>query len=252
MILRPILILGAALAALAAPLGAQQDLANPGSAFKGVDAPTDWSTRIARTERGHLIGNPDADTRLIEFVSYTCSHCAHFAMEGDPAIDMTLLLTGKMAVEVRPVIRNALDVTLSLLAQCGDPAGFKDRHRAFMYTQNQWMAKVQNAPQSQQAIWSRADKASRMNAASALGLADMLVQRGQSIAEVNACVMDDVAAKKLIDNGEADFADFGVNATPSFALDGKRLEAVHSWAALYPVLSAHFAPAPDGSAPATP
>lgn len=253
MILRPILFLGAALAALAAPVGAQRDTASPaspGSAFKATEPQGNWSAVIARTERGHLIGNPEAETRLIEFISYTCGHCAHFAMEGDPAIDMTLVLPGKVAVEVRPVIRNALDLTISLLVLCGDPAGFKERHNAFMYGQRQWLAKAQNAPQSQQAIWARADKSSRMNAASALGLADMMVQRGQSIAEVNACIMNDAAAKKLIDNGEADFTDFGVNATPSFALDGKRLEAVHSWDALYPVLSARLAAGPAVNMPA--
>ena len=241
MILRLPAMLGAALLALAAPAAAQQTLDAPPSAFEGVDPQGNWSAAISRTERGHLIGNPEADTRLIEFVSYTCGHCANFAMEGEPAIDLTLLMPGKIAVEVRPVIRNALDLTVSLLAQCGDPAGFKDRHRAFMYAQNEWIGRFRNAPQSQQAIWARPDKASRMNAASALGLADMLVQRGQSIAEVNACVSDDAAAQKLIDNGSADRTDFAVSGTPSFALDGKLLEDVHNWAALYPVLSARFA-----------
>ena len=251
MTLRPLSLLGAALIALAAPLGAQQDLASPGSAFKGVDPQGNWSAAAIRTERGHLLGNPKAETRLIEFVSYTCGHCASFAMEGDPAIDLTLLMRGRMAVEVRPVIRNALDLTVTLLAQCGDAAGFKERHRAFMVGQSQWLAKFQNAPQSQQAIWARPDKASRMNAASALGLADMLVQRGQSRADVNACVMDDRAAQAIIDAGTADRLEFKIPGTPSFALDGKMLDNVHSWSALYPVLSQRFAAAPDGAA-ATP
>jgi protein-disulfide isomerase len=246
MTLRPSAFLGAALLALSVPGAAQQSLDAPRSTFEGIDPQGNWSAAISRTERGHLIGNPDADTRLIEFVSYTCGHCASFAMEGEPAIDLTLLMPGKMAVEVRPVIRNALDLTVSLLAQCGDPAGFKDRHRAFMYGQKDWIAKFQNAPKSQQAIWARADKASRMNAASALGLADMLVQRGQSITEVNACVMNDAAAQKLIDNSTADRLDFAVAGTPSFALDGKLLDNVHNWAALYPLLSARFAQTADG------
>jgi hypothetical protein len=143
---------------------------------------------------------------------------------------------------VRPVIRNALDLTVSLLAQCGDPAGFKDRHRTFMLTQEQWLGKVRNAPQTQQAIWARGDKASRMNAASALGLTQMLVERGGSVAALDACVMDDATAQRLIDNGRADNTEFGIPGTPSFALDGKLLTNVHSWDALYPVLSARFTP----------
>lgn len=234
--------LGAALVALAAPGTAQQSLENPRSAFEGVDPQRNWSAAVARTDRGHLIGNPEAEARLIEFISYTCSHCASFAMEGEPAIEMSLLIPGKMAVEVRPVIRNALDLTVSLLAQCGDPKGFKDRHSGFMYRQNEWIAKFENAPQSQKAIWARADKGSRMNAASVLGLTNMLVKRGQSIADVNACVMDDMAAQKLLDNDAADRAEFKVAGTPSFALDDQLLVDVHSWSGLFPLLSARFAP----------
>ncbi|KPQ25505.1 MAG: Thioredoxin [Porphyrobacter sp. HL-46] len=247
MILRSLAAAGAALLALTVPGAAQQNLADPGSDFVDDRPQGNWHAVIAKTERGHLIGDPDADTRLIEFVSYTCSHCANFAIQGEPALDLTLLMPGKMAVEVRPVIRNALDLTVTLLAQCGDPAGFKDRHRAFMYGQKDWIAKVQSAPQSQQAVWARGDKASRMNAANALGLSDMLVKRGQPLSQVNACVMDDAAAKALVENSAADNAEFSVAGTPSFALDGKLLENVHSWDSLYPVLSAHFTPeTPEG------
>lgn len=241
-------LLGAALIASAAPGAAQETLENPQSKFAGNNPQGNWSATVTRTERGHLLGNPKAETKLIEFISYTCPHCADFAMKGDPAIDLTLLGPGKMSVEVRPVIRNALDLTVTLLVQCGDPAGFKDRHRAFMYSQSQWLAKFMGAPRSQQEIWARGNKADRMNAASALGLADILVQRGQSIAEVNACVMNDAAVNKIMTAGAEDRGEFAVPGTPSFALDGKLLDEVHDWSALYPVLSARFAAAGDGGA----
>ncbi len=246
------LAFAAAALALAAPLGAQsgadapeQDLSNPDSAFVDTFQPGNWQAVIARTERGHLIGNPRAEVRLIEFVSYTCGHCADFTREGEPALDIALLQPGKLAFEVRPVIRNAIDLTVSLLAQCGDPAGFKDRHRMLMMAQDDWLGQITAAPQSQQATWMQGDKASRMNAASALGLADMLAERGQSRREIDACVMDDAAAQTLIDNNRADYAEFAVPGTPSFALDGKLLDRVHNWNALYPVLSARFAPVPE-------
>lgn len=238
--IKPLLLCAAALALLSGPATAQQNLANPDSAFVPQGKPGNWQAIIKRTERGHLIGNPKAEVQLIEFVSYTCGHCADFAARGEPALDLAALAPGKIGLEVRPVIRNALDLTVSLLAQCGDPAGFKDRHRALMLSQGEWLGKVRNAPQSQQAIWARGDKASRMNAASALGLTEMLVRRGQSVAVLNACVVNDVAAQKLIENGQADTAEFAVPGTPSFALDGKLLNAVHDWDALEAVLSARL------------
>lgn len=239
----------AALACAVGPAAAQQDLARPGSAFGPGENPGNWPATIARTERGHLIGNPEADTRLIEFISYTCPHCASFAAQGEPALEIAVLQPGKAAVEVRPVIRNGLDLAVTLLAQCGDPAGFKARHQALMLSQDEWLGKARNAPQSQQAIWLRGDKAGRMNAAGALGLTQLLAGRGQSQTELDACVSDDDAAKRLIANGRADHAELGVNGTPSFAMDGKLLPAVHSWEQLYPVLSARFAAAPESQLP---
>lgn len=238
------LFLAAAATALALAGGAataQQDLSRPGSAFAPQDNPGNWQTTIARTERGHLIGNPDAGTRLIEFISYTCPHCADFTARGEPALEIVLLMPGKISLEVRPVIRNGLDLTVSMLAQCGDPAGFKGRHQALMLSQADWLGKAQNAPESQIKIWLRGDKAGRMNAANALGLTAMLVKRGQSQAELDACVSNDAAAKKLLANDTADHDEFAIPGTPSFALDGKLLADVYSWEALYPVLSARFA-----------
>jgi protein-disulfide isomerase len=235
----------AALVLAAGTASAQQGLAQPGSTFVPKENPGNWAATIARTARGHLIGNPDAEAKLIEFISYTCPHCSDFAARGEPPLEIVLLQPGKITLEVRPVIRNGLDVTLSLLAMCGDPDGFKARHQLLMLNQAVWLGKARTAPASQQAIWERADKAGRMNAASALGLTAMLAQRGQSAAELDACVADDAAAKALRDNGNADEAEFGVHSTPSFALDGKLLIEVHDWISLYPVLSARFAPKAD-------
>jgi protein-disulfide isomerase len=244
--IKPLLLSAAALMLATGPAGAQQSLERPGSAFVPQDNPGNWQTTITRTARGHQIGNPEAEAQVIEFVSYTCGHCANFTANGEPALELAGLAPGKVRLEVRPVIRNALDLTLSLLAACGDPSGFKGRHRALMLSQDEWMGKARSAPQSQQAVWGRADKASRMNAASALGLTAMLEARGQSRSELDACVTDDAAAKALLANGEADYTEFSVSATPSFALDGKLLNEVHSWDALYPVLNARLNPGAPG------
>jgi protein-disulfide isomerase len=246
--IKPLLLAATAavLALATGPAVAQQDLSRPDSSFQAKDNPGNWQSTIARTDRGHLIGDPKAETRLIEFISYTCPHCADFTARGEPALEIVLLMPGKISLEVRPVIRNAIDLTVTLLAQCGDPAGFKGRHQALMLSQADWLGKARAAPQTQQQIWLRGDKAGRMNAASALGLSAMLVARGESQATLDACVMDDAAAQRLVANGRADYTELAVNSTPSFAMDGKLLSEVHSWEALYPVLSAKFTPAQAG------
>lgn len=237
--LKPLLLAAAALA-FATGVAAAQDLSRPDSSFGPKPKAGNWQNSVERTERGHLIGNPEAETRLVEFISYTCPHCADFAARGEPALDVVLLGPGKITVEVRPVIRNGLDLAVTLLANCGDPAQFKVRHRTLILAQADWLGKAQAAPKTQQAIWQRGDKAGRQNAASALGLTAMLAAKGQSKAELDACVANDAAAQKLLQNDEADGKEFGVNSTPSFAMDGKLLANVHSWEALYPLLRDRF------------
>ncbi|AOL23081.1 Thioredoxin [Erythrobacter litoralis] len=236
--------LAAGLAVLAAPAAAQnQDLSNPDSNFVDTTPTKVWQAEIAQTERGHLIGNPEAEAQLIEFMSYTCPHCAEFAKEAGPSMDLVLIAPGKLGVEVRPVIRNWLDMTVSLLVQCGDVAGFKDRHRLFLYTQDEWLGRAANAPRSQQAAWARGDAAARLSAARALDLDDTLAKKGMSLSEIDACLSDDAAAKRIAQNSLADKTDLGIPGTPSFALDGELLDKVHSWGALRGVLAARYAPA---------
>lgn len=239
----------AAAALLTFPASAQEtqttgrdQLSNPGSAFVGDGRRKSWHAEVEKTERGFLIGDPEAEVSMIEFISYTCPHCADFAQQGEGAIDMVLLAPGKMNLEVRPVIRNGVDLAVSLLVQCGGPDGFKDRHRMYLARQRQWLAQAQSAPASQQAVWARGDRAARLNVAMALDLDDMLAERGMSRTDITACLSDDQAALALIRGGQADAAEFSVRGTPSFALDGELLEGVHSWGTLYPVLEKRFSP----------
>ena len=246
----------AAMAALALPAAAQtqsqpagqssgsQNLENPGSAFRGDGRRANWHIEVEKTERGYRIGNPEAGGSLIEFISYTCSHCADFARQGEGAMDLVLLSPGIANLEIRPVIRNGLDLTISLLVQCGGTEGFKERHRMFLFAQASWLEKARTAPQAQQAIWARGDRASRINAATALDFDDMLADKGISRTDINTCLADDQAALALIRSGNADREEFAVPGTPAFALDGKLLDGVHSWQQLYPVLAQRFRPEP--------
>src|SRR3569623_3737514 len=75
-----------------------------------------WLATAAVTPGGHRWGNPDAPTKLMEFVSYTCPHCGHFFKEADGAIKVAYVQPGKVSVEVRHVIRDPADCAAVLLA----------------------------------------------------------------------------------------------------------------------------------------
>src|SRR4051812_27451591 len=85
----------------------------------------DWTSRVTVSPiGGHVMGNPAAPTKVVEYISYTCSHCAHFVNEGAPKLKEGWVKTGKATVEVRNAVRDRYDMTAALLARCGGPARF--------------------------------------------------------------------------------------------------------------------------------
>ncbi len=137
-----------ALRAAALVAGAALSLAATGKTTRPLAAPavTNWGAQVSVTANGsHRLGNPDAPVKLVEYVSYTCPHCAHFHKEADPALRMTLVPKGRVSVTVTNLLRNPIDLTVAMLVNCGDPKRFFTRHRAFFATQDTWLAKAGNA-----------------------------------------------------------------------------------------------------------
>lgn len=221
----------------------------PGAAQSQYDAdlpPQAWLSVTERTERGHRNGNPNAEGHLIEFISYTCSHCADFARQADGTLDVAAVGPGYISVEVRPVIRNSIDLVVSLLAQCGDPNRFKERHRALLYSQGVWLTKAMNAPQGQKQIWERRTAESRVNAAIALGLDDTMRDFGISRPTMIGCLRDEATAQKILANDAADREEFTITGTPTFALNGEKLDEAGDWPTLARTLQERFRPKAQG------
>ena len=99
---RPLMIAAASALAVGATA---QDAPLPGSEIKG-----NWGAKVTETDGGHLIGKPQAEGKLVEYMSYTCSHCATFARSGDGAIKMLYVPTGKVSYEIRHLIRDPVDI----------------------------------------------------------------------------------------------------------------------------------------------
>ena len=219
-LIKPLML---AVAALAVGASAQ-DSQLPGSERKG-----NWGAMVTETEGGHLIGNPQAEGRLVEFMSYTCSHCAEFARTGDGAIKLLYVPTGKVSYEVRHLIRDPIDLTAALAAQCGAPSRFPGNHEALILKHDEWMATARKATQAQQSRWRFGSFGSRAQAiASDLGFYDIMEGRGYSRTELDRCLTDETKARAIAEQSQADTAKFGLQGTPTFFMGGKMLEA-HSW-----------------------
>ena len=214
-------LVGASTLALGA--NAQERLMKPGG---------NWAGMLQASDGGHLFGNPEAERKLIEFMSYTCSHCAEFARKGDAAIKLSYVPTGKISYEVRHLIRDPVDLTAALLTHCGDEKKFGGNHEAIMYRFDEWMDKARNATQAQRSRWQFGTNSARFQAiASDLDFYEIMEPRGSRRADLDRCLSDEAKAKALADTSAADVAKYQLTGTPSFVLDGKLLEA-HDWPSL--------------------
>lgn len=207
-------------------------------ALAAQDAPAGgWNSAFATTEAGHLVGNPEAETNLIAFVSYSCPHCANFEKQSDAPLRLGYIQPGKVSLEVRHVIRNPLDLAAALVTECGDEEDFFARHRAMMLSHDEWMQTAREATPEQQERWRTGDLGSRMRAIAAdLGFYELMEQRGLSVAQIDRCLSDETRAAELAENSQAQSARFNIAGTPSFVVNGELLEGVHNWAALQQVL----------------
>lgn len=203
----------------------------------GGSSAANWADQTVRTENGHRVGNPEGSVHLIGWASYTCSHCAHFTHDGDGALALAYLPTGKVSYEIRAFIRNQVDLSASLLAFCGEPSQFMPNHELLMRNQATWLGKAQSASQAQMQRWQSGPLTSRMRAIAAdLDLYELIGRNGYDRPELDRCLANEGLAAKLASATRADAEAFGIRGTPSFALNGTLLDRVHGWQSLQPHL----------------
>jgi len=200
-----------------------------------------WTLKVALTDGGHLFGNPDAKVSLIEWVSYTCPHCAGFSRDGDGALQIAYVGPGKINREIRHIVRDPVDLTAAMLTNCGPPAKFHRNHAAIMFSQSEWLPLLDTASSAQRARWHSGDHAARRRAiASDFGFYAIMERRGYRRTEIDRCLADGVRAKNLADNSQKDSEKYFVKSTPSFAIDGILLAGTHDWSLLEPQLKARL------------
>lgn len=200
-----------------------------------------WNQTTTVTPAGnHVLGNPDAKVKLVEFVSYTCPHCAHFEEQADSPMRVTYVAQGTLSVEVRNFLRDPVDLAAALLTNCGPSSKFFLNHSAFMRSQEKWLATLAKAGPQQRQRWSSGEFSARMRAiASDFGFYDIMKNRGYERPEMDRCLADETKARRLA-AGTEEAQKLGVPGTPSFLLDGVLLPDIHSWQSLAPQISARM------------
>ena len=198
-----------------------------------------WNTAVAVTPAGsHVLGNPAAKIKLAEYVSYTCSHCAHFETEASGPLRLAYVRDGKVSVEVRHFVRDPVDLTVAMLTNCGSKDKFFINHGMFMRSQETWIKPLMTASTAQRSRWTTGDLGARNRAiASDLKFYDMMATRGYDRPTLDRCLADTAMAQRLAQQTR-DASNLGVTGTPSFSINGSLLAGTHEWSILKPQLDA--------------
>jgi protein-disulfide isomerase len=200
-----------------------------------------WNYTVTLTATGsHVLGNPAAKVKLVQYVSYTCPHCAEFEVQADGPLRLGYIASGKVSSELRHFLRDPVDLTAALLTNCGPKDRFFLNHAALMRSQKVWMPKVAAASTAQRTRWSSGTLSARARAvASDLKFYEIMAGRGYDRPSVDRCLGDVAMAQRLAKQTE-EGDKLGVHGTPSFMLDGMMLIATHDWALLRPQLDARL------------
>jgi protein-disulfide isomerase len=146
------------------------------------------------------LGSSDAPVTIVEYASMTCSHCAAFYAGTFPQLKSKYIDTGKVRFILREFPLDALAAAGSMLARCsGD-----DKRNA-----------VVELLFAQQKNWLVPDKALE-------ALANLLKQAGMSQKAFDACLADQGLYDKIAKIHDRAADKFGVSATPTFFINGKK------------------------------
>ena len=149
-----------------------------------------------------VLGDPDADTIIVEYASMTCPHCAHFYKEIFPDVKKKYIDTGKARFIFREFPLDGLAVAASMLARCSDNDRFYPMLEGLFETQETWAV-------------SGADGKEKLKL--------IAKQAGFSEESFEKCMADQELFDKIVAVRKKAHEDYGVDSTPSFFVNGKRL-----------------------------
>ena len=145
-------------------------------------------------------GQANAPVTVVEYASMTCSHCAAFATKVYPTLKSKYIDTGKAKLILREFPLDPLATAGFMLARCSG-----DKREAMI-----------ELLFAQQKNWAFVDKPLD-------GLLNVVKQTGMTQETFERCLKDQALYDKINMVRDRGAEKFGVNATPTFFMNGKRV-----------------------------
>lgn len=148
------------------------------------------------------LGEDTAPVTLIEYASFTCPHCANFHSEIFPRLKEDYIDTGKVRFVSREVYFDRLGLWAAMVARCSG-----DTNRYFG---------IADMIYEQQRQWTQGEPVEIVE-----NLRRMGRQAGLTDDQLDACLSDGDKAQTLVAWYQENAAADGIEATPSFVINGE-------------------------------
>jgi hypothetical protein len=195
----------------------------------------DWLRTTRHTsDGGFLIGNPDAATKVVEYISPSCPECAEFTHQAGEQLFQQYVRTGHVSIEYRLYYRNGVDIAAGMLLNCVPAETYFDMMHNLLGSQPQWLGRIRNVtPEQRQSLSGLAPLEVARRMIPMLGLDAIGRRHGLDAAAQQACLTQE--RMDGIERVHQAAVQAGVQGTPSFAVNGT-LSQAHNWASLEPLV----------------
>lgn len=168
-----------------------------------------------------VIGSMMAPVTIFEYASLTCSHCADFEKETLPRIKKDWIATGKVKYVMRDMPWDNLALGMSKVARCVPANQFEPLMETFY-------------AQQMKIMMAKDPLAEIKNVAKMAGLSE---------AQVDMCIKDPNLHAKVTAMKDAAFNVLQVRGTPTFFINGTRVDGAVSYKDLKKTIEAEYAKA---------
>lgn len=203
-----------------------------------VGAAPNWAGSARTQPNGaYVLGNPAARVKLVEYLSYTCGHCAHFSEESKAPLRDAYVAKGLVSVEMRNAVRDRFDFAAALLARCGGASRFRGNSEALFAAQPVWLGKAQAFEAENSARLANASINDSLKLiARGVGLDAVMKARGFTSVQIDACLTSKADQDAVAAMANEAWNVRKIRGTPSFMINGAVVDGVGSWTGLEPLL----------------
>jgi protein-disulfide isomerase len=170
---------------------------------------------LAPTGEDRVLGKPDAPITIIEYASLSCPHCAHFATEVLPKLRGEWIDSGKAKLIMRDYPLDEQALRAEMVARCAPPERYYPLVETLFETQDKWVVAKD---------WRAAlERIARL--------------AGVGKKEFDACLGDKALEDKIAQSRLTAAQQLGVQATPTFFINGTKFDGAPTFEAFDQLLS---------------